>query len=146
MILTDDAKPARLRWRKGKISSWMRKHNVELPDDWPPALEHAMTKADIYGLARINKPKARYVAQDVAKKCGVEISILPDGDPELRPIEMVWRQIKRKCATKSLNFKLRGAEKLAHAKVAALTPDMSKRHGDLVIAIEGECMKLLEAE
>ena len=47
LVLTDDTIPACQKWKKAEIINWIKRHNIELPGDWPSTWEHELTKADI---------------------------------------------------------------------------------------------------
>ena len=97
-------------------------------------------------LARENKPNPKFIVQEIAKKYGVEILILPVAHPELNPIEMVWSEIKRKCAQKNLNFKLKEVEQIARQEMANMTAEKFAAYESHSIARENEYEEFLLAE
>ena len=119
--LTEKTKPAQQSWRKEKSRHWLKARRVVVPDDWPEDWEKRKTKVQIYGLARENKPKPSLMVQDIGKRYNIEFLSLMVAHPELNLIEMVWSCIKRKCATRNLNFRLAEVENIAREEMAKIT-------------------------
>ena len=64
-----------------------------------------MKKADLLDLVKQNKPRPRYVIDDLASANGHEVLRLPPYHCELNPIEMVWGQLKAYVARRNSSCK-----------------------------------------
>ena len=65
---------------------------------------------------------------------------------ELNPMEMVWCEIKRKCASQNLKFKFPEVENIAKTEVAKVTSENFARYEHHVKPVDERYMDILNAE
>ncbi|CAC5412799.1 unnamed protein product [Mytilus coruscus] len=78
--------------RKPEILAWLDRNNIDYPEN--------AIKAELLEFVKQNKPRPRYVIDELAAEHGHEVLRLPPRHCELNPIEMVWADLKGQCKSR----------------------------------------------
>lgn len=84
--LVPDSRVPNTASNKSAISAWLDRNNVHY--------DKKNLKAELLDLVKQNKPRPRYVIDELASEYGHEVLRLPPRHCELNPIEMVWSDLK----------------------------------------------------
>ena len=136
-MLADFTKPPTTNMNKADLIRCIEKWDGP-SDDWPLLWRKKMTNAAMLEEAKRIKPPARYLCQDLADQYGIAIIFLPVAHPELNPVELLWAQVKSKCAKGNQEMKLAKLEKAAEQHFASFTPDDWEKLESHVIEIENK--------
>ncbi len=112
-VLTDDSRAPTTQSTVPTIRTWLRTRGVEFTDD--------LLKAELVEMVRRNKPRPKYIVDEVAAAAGHRVLRLPPRHCELNPIELIWAQIKGYVARNNTSFKLTDTLKLFHEGKATIT-------------------------
>jgi len=83
-----------------------------------------------------NRPRPRYLLQDLAARFGVSILISPVAHPELNPTEMKKGTVKMALKRANLTFSLAILRGLAEAELEKITAEVWARYEDHAIKVE----------
>lgn len=116
-VLTDDSKPVKASFVKAEFAEWLVQKNIkyEIGDRVLTTKENYMTlkRVELVEICKQNKPKPKFMAQELAKKFDCDVLLLPAAHPELNPIEMIWANVKTYVANHNVQFSLADLERLA---------------------------------
>lgn len=124
-IMTEDSKSPNTATKKEDIRDWLRTKGIDFTDD--------MVKAELLDLVRRNKPRPRYIVDELAMAAGHRVLRLPPRHCELNPIELVWAKMKGHVARNNSTFKLADTKILFEASKALVTPEYWNKCEDHVI-------------
>ena len=121
----EDRRPV-TSWSKTKLCNAIERWGG-CDDGWPLTWKKKKTLQELLDYARKIYPSPKYKIQKIADKYEegdfkIVVLFLPVAHPELNPIEMVWGQIKRKVASKNMDFKLSSVEELTRTEIAKVSP------------------------
>jgi transposase len=85
-VLTDDSRTPTTATKKDDIRLWLRDRRIDFTDD--------MLKGELLEIVRRNKPRPRYIIDELAMEAGHKVLRLPPRHCELNPIELVWAKMK----------------------------------------------------
>jgi len=86
--------------------------------------------------AEENRPRPRYLVQDLAERFGVSILSSSVAHPELNPIEMVWGTVEMALKRANPAFSLATLRSLAEAEFEEITAEVWARSEDHAIKAE----------
>ena len=95
--LIPDSKVPNTSNKKSEILACLDRNKVHYPDN--------AIKAELLDLVKQNKPRPRYVIDELASEHGHEVLRLPPRHCELNPIEMVWSDLKGFVARNNTTYK-----------------------------------------
>ncbi|XP_060601435.1 uncharacterized protein LOC132754764, partial [Ruditapes philippinarum] len=134
-VMTDDSRSPTTATRKDDIKLWLRQNNLQYSDE--------MVKAELLEIVRRNKPRPKYIIDELAMAAGHRVLRLPPRHCELNPIELVWAKMKGHVARNNTSFKLINTMALFKESKALITPDYWNRCDDHVInKIESELWRI----
>ncbi|XP_053406536.1 uncharacterized protein LOC123526897 [Mercenaria mercenaria] len=124
-MLTEDSRSPTTASRIGDIRDWLRKRRLPFNDD--------MIKAKLLEIVRRNKPRPKYIVDELAMEAGHKVLRLPPRHCELNPIELIWAKMKGHVARQNSSFKLKDTMALFQKSRALITPAYWNRCEDHVI-------------
>ncbi|CAC5379118.1 unnamed protein product [Mytilus coruscus] len=83
--------------RKPEILAWLDRNNIDYPEN--------AIKAELLEFVKQNKPRPKYVIDELAAEHDHEVLRLPPRHCELNPIEMVWADLKGYVARRNSTYK-----------------------------------------
>lgn len=95
-----------------------------------------MYKSELYALILQNKPKIKFVIDDIIEKAGHTVLRLPPYHPDLNPIESIWALGKNAVAKKNTTEKLEDVRVMTIEEFSKITPEDWRKRCEHVYKIE----------
>jgi len=135
LVRNEATRPAASKLRKAEFADWLEKHDPAVTE-WGSEWRTTCTPAVLKKRADENRPRPRYLVQDLAVRFGVSILIFPVSHPELNPIEMIWGTVTMALKRANLAFSLAPLRGLAEAEFEKTAAEMWVRYEDHTIMVE----------
>ncbi|XP_072398383.1 uncharacterized protein [Diabrotica undecimpunctata] len=114
---------------KEEIKEWLRSKDIYFEEDY--------LKSELLDVvAHFKSQYDERIVDEIAKSKNVKLLRLPSYHCELKPIELVWSEIKRLVARHNTNFKKEQVENLIYEAYSQAPPQKWNNYMQHVISIE----------
>ena len=117
--------------RKAVLQDYISKHNI-------PVQPLETKKKLLYEKNKFKKPFSVFKTDKIANLHGHEVLRIPVCHCELKPIELIWAQVKGFVAENNTTFRLKDVKELVYGGIGRITKEVWAKAEDNVIKIEKE--------